>query len=111
MIDQTKINGQKLVSNMLDSLGGNYNAWWKLIEFEENYMPPYPQPDTKPTKVSIRCGKSLYLRHLGHGTYIWDMHYGEDSEFYTHENALLCLMKAPVPPYLLRRELIYVDNG
>lgn len=107
MIDQSKINGQKLISMMLDHMCGNYNAWWKLVEFVENYIPPHPRPNYKPNKVSIYCQNAGFLRHIGHGTYIWDIHYGEDSEFGTHENALLCLMKAPVPPQLLKRELIW----
>lgn len=61
-------------------------------------------PEEIPTEY---CQNAGFLRHIGHGTYIWDIHYGEDSEFGTHENALLCLMKAPVPPQLLKRELIW----
>ncbi len=106
MIDQSKIDGQKLVRTMLDDCCGNFNAWWKLVEFVENYIPPFPPPNYQPAKVSIKCG-GIFLRHVGHGMYIWDIHYGEDSEFGTHENALLCLMKAPVPPSLLKRELIW----
>ncbi len=101
MIDTSKINGQKLIDLMLDDCGGNINKWWRKVEFVENYMPPYPTEDTKPTKVSIKCENS-FLRHLGHGRYVWDFHYGEDSEFGTHENALLCLMEAPVPPFFLK---------
>lgn len=106
MINQSKIDGQKLVRIMLSDLCGNFNAWWRLVEFEENYVPPFADEGRKPIKVSIKCGGS-YLRDLGHGLYVWDFHYGEDSEFGTHENALLCLMKAPVPPSLLKRELIW----
>jgi hypothetical protein len=101
MIDKSKINGQELIETLLDTVCGNYNKWWELVEFEENYMPKFPHKDSKPTKISIKCGES-YLRDLGHGCFIWDMHYGKDSEFFTHENALLCLMKAPVPPFLLK---------
>lgn len=104
MIDTSKINGNKLIDIILDDACGNINKWWDLVEFVEGYMPPYPRPETRPTKLSIKCGNS-YLRHLGHGTYIWDGHYGEDSEFDNHEFSLLCLMRAPVPPHLLKDEV------
>jgi hypothetical protein len=104
MIDKTKIDGQKLINMMLDDVCGNLNKWWSRVEFVENYMPRFPREDTKPTKVSVKCGEN-FLRHIGFGRYIWDMHYGKDSEFGTQENALLCLMNAPVPPWLLSAEL------
>lgn len=88
---------------MLSDISGNYNPWWSKVEFVEGYMPPFPRPDTGPTKVSLKCGDS-FLRDLGRGRFIWDTHYGEDSDFFTQENALLCLMDAPVPPWLLKQE-------
>jgi hypothetical protein len=108
MIDQSKIDGQKLISMMLDDTCGNYNAWWRLVEFVDNYTPRFLPDGHEITKVSIKCGES-YLRRFGR-KYIWDFHYGKDSEFGTHENALICLMDAPVPPWLLKRELIWVDS-
>lgn len=99
MIDRTKINGDKLVKILLDDICGNWNPWWKHVEFIEGYMPPFPNKDTTPTRVSIKCGE-VFLRRLCHGRYIWDIHYGKDSEFFTQENALLCMQYAPVPPHL-----------
>jgi len=101
MIDISKIDGQRLISVMLDDVCGNYNRWRSQVEFVENYIPPFPGKDYKPNKVSIKCGE-VFLRDIGYGRYIWDIHYGKDSEFGTHENALLCLMVAPVPPWLIK---------
>jgi hypothetical protein len=104
MIDRSKIDTARLLDLMLDDCGGNINRWWRLVEFVSDYMPPYPRPDTKPTKCSIKC-RSNFLRDLGRGVFVWDFHYGEASEFFTPEQALLALMKAPVPPFLLKLEV------
>src|ERR1700685_4095045 len=101
MILKNEINPEKLLDLIMDDCHGNYNAWWRNVEFIRDYMPPFPLPDTKPTRCSIKCGE-VFLRDLGHGIFIWDIHYGEDSEFTTPEHALLVLMKAPVPPGLLK---------
>ena len=103
MIDRSKINGDRLVDMLMTTRMGNTNAWWHSVEFIESYVPENPGPDYRPNKVSIRCGGS-FLRHIGFGHYIWDLHYGEDSEFHSHEMALLCLRDAPVPPFCLRDE-------
>jgi hypothetical protein len=103
MIDRTLINPAKLLDAILDNCAGNINKWWDMVEIVLDYMPPYPRPDTKPTRVSLKCGEN-YLRDLGWGNLIWNTHYGESSEFYTAERAILALMKAPVPPYLLKKE-------
>lgn len=103
-MNRSSFNAEKLLDLILDDCHGNTNAWWKAVEIVADYMPPFPRPDTKPTKCSIKCGES-FLRDLGHGYFVWDIHYGEDSEFYTPEEALLALIRAPVSPYVLRREL------
>jgi hypothetical protein len=97
------INAQKFLDNILSDCAGNVNKWWDLVEIVFDYMPPYPDDDEKPTKCSVKCGNS-FLRDLGHGYFVWDIHYGEASEFHNPENALLALMNAPVPPWLLRDE-------
>jgi len=105
MIDRSMIDTEKLLDAIMDDCAGNVNRWWRLVEIVKDCMPPYPINDTRPTKFSIKCGES-YLRDLGWGHFIWDLHYGEASEFHTPEYAILALMKAPVPPFLLNWELI-----
>lgn len=103
-MDRSKINSDKLLDLILDDCSGNINRWWGCVEFVQDYMPPFPREDTRPTKCSLKCGES-FLRDLGRGVFIWDIHYGKDSEFYTPEGALLALMKAPVPPSLMKEEV------
>lgn len=111
MIDRSKINGDKLIELLLYDYSGNYNIWRRMVEFVDNYIPPNPSPNTKPTRVSIKCGW-LFLRHIGLSTFIWDIHCGEDSEFYSHENALLALMHAPIPHWMIDKEVFkLLKNG
>lgn len=98
------IDPNKLLDFILNDCAGNINKWWQLVEFVKDYMPPFPRPDTKPTKCSVKCGET-FLRDLGRGVFVWDIHYGEASEFFTPEQGLLALMKAPVPPHLLKSEV------
>lgn len=106
MIDRTLINPERLLDRMLDDCAGNINRWWRLVEFVPGYMPPYPRPDTKPQRCAIRC-RGSFLRDLGRGVFVWDI-YGSD--FLSPEQALLGLMKAPVPPFLLKAE-VWADPG
>jgi hypothetical protein len=103
MIDRTLIDPARLLDMILDDCAGNINRWWRLVEIVKDYMPPYPREDTRPTACSVKCG-GVFLRDLGRGVFIWDIHYGEASEFFTPEGAILALMKAPVPPWLLKAE-------
>ena len=71
--------------------------WHCFVEVVENYMPPFPRPETKPT-IQVRWGDS-YLRH-GRGTnhpFFWDI-YGH--EFRNVQQAWLALSRAPAPPLL-----------
>lgn len=104
MIDRKFIDAERLLDLILSDSSGNVNAWWACVEFVKDYMPPYPRPETRPTRLSIKAGSS-FLRDLGHGYFVWDIHYGEDSEFRTPEHAILALMKAPVPPYFIKSEV------
>lgn len=104
MIDKSSIDAARLLDLIFSDSCGNFNAWWACVEFIKDYMPPYPRPDTRPTKLSVKAGGS-FLRDMGHGYFVWDVHYGEDSEFRTPEHAILALMKAPVPPFFLKQEV------
>lgn len=104
MIDRSLINTERLLDMILDDCAGNINRWWRLVEFVKDYKPRFSQQGEKPTQCSILCG-GVFLRDLGRGVFIWDTHYGAASEFYTPEQALLALMKAPVPPHLLPKSL------
>jgi hypothetical protein len=105
MIDKSTIDANRLLDLILNDYAGNVNYWWRMVEIVKDYIPPHPSPDTKPTRCSIKCGE-CYLRDLGRGIFVWDFHYGEASEFLTPEQAILSLMKAPVPPFLLKWDLI-----
>jgi hypothetical protein len=104
MIDKTMIDPKRLLDLILDDAAGNINPWWSMVEFVKDYMPPYPRPDTRPTRWSVKCGES-YLRDLGRGYFCWDIHYGEDSEMNSPEGCVRALMQAPVPPHLLKAEV------
>jgi len=73
--------------------------WRKDAVIIEDYMPPYPRPDTRPAVV-IRHGSGghqWFLRYSrgprqGH---FWD-NYGED--YLNRELAELALSQAPPPP-------------
>lgn len=118
MIDRSLINPSALLDVLLDTVSGNVNHWWNLVEIVPDYMPPFPDAKTKPT-IQVRClvdgtapepgegvvtGRHAYLRASGiagwkSGGYFWDM-YG--TPFLTVEYALLALIHAPVPPSLLK---------
>jgi hypothetical protein len=76
------------------------NAWQQHAEIVPEYMPPYPSKDTRPRCV-VKLGSS-FLRCSGGPVqgYFWDI-YGDD--MFSPELALLALLQAPVPPWLLRR--------
>lgn len=94
MIDRNIFSLDKLLNALLDDVSGNVNKWRSLCFIE---------PDKKnPHFFVVRC-KDSHLRSIG-GMYIWDCYYGEDSQFYNAEYALLALQQAPVPPFLLKQE-------
>jgi hypothetical protein len=99
-IDPSLFTVDKLLDALLYDLGGNINAWRREAEIIPDYMPPYPCTDTKPS-CEVRIGNS-FLRREGRFLF-WDM-YGTD--FGTPEEALLALLNAPVPPWMLQRHMI-----
>lgn len=117
MIDRTLISGDKLIAAMLDSVHGNVNHWWRLLEIVPDYMPPFPR-DSRPS-IQVRClvdpsqpmpgpgivtSRHSYLRASGHAGwkafgYFWD-NYG--TAWLDIEHAFLAAVHAPVPPNLLK---------
>jgi len=76
------------------------NPWHLHVEVVENYMPPFPRPDTKPS-IQVRWGDS-FLRYA-RGVFqpwFWDI-YGD--EFYSVQRAWLSVAQAPAPPSMTYR--------
>ena len=80
------------------------NPWHCFAEVVENYMPPFPRKDTKPS-IQVRWGASYLRQGRGGGfhPFFWDV-YGE--EFRTVQQAWLALARAPTPP-----SLTYANGG
>ena len=98
MIDRSQFSLDRLLSILLDTQHGNRNKWWDRCELIET-----KQPKRWPESWGVRC-KESWLRRISGSECIWDIPYGEDSEFYSPEHALLALLAAPVPPFLLKPE-------
>lgn len=104
MIDPSLFTVERLLATMLDDCHGNVDAWRKLAEIVPDYMPPYPSKDTRPTCV-VRVGESFLCHSKGpRQHYFWDT-YGDD--MLRPELALMALLQAPVPPWLVNREAVY----
>ena len=98
MIDYQLFHLDDLLNAMLDTMHGNVNKWVEQCEIVRS--PRYTAGGHEYWAVRVRG--SSYLRRIG-SQCIWDVFYGEDSEFWSPEHALLALLKAPVPPSLLDR--------
>lgn len=117
-LDPAMFDHNKLVELLVDTEYGNANPWLSLVEIIPDFMPAFPQADTKPT-VRVRClvdstqpeagpgvitSRYVYLCCKGlagwrsHG-YIWQ---DVGADFLSVEHALLAVVHAPVPPQLLR---------
>lgn len=83
---------EKLVKSLVEN---NPPSWQIHAEIIPDYMPPYPNKDTRPTCV-VKCGTS-FLRHScgPKQGFFWDC-YGDDMQ--TPELAFIALLQAP-PPY------------
>lgn len=98
MIDRSQFSLERLLNMLLDTHFGNRNKWWDVCEIVET-----EQPKRWPESWGVRC-KERWLRRIPGSECIWDILYGEDSEFYSPEHALIALLVAPVPPFLLKPE-------
>lgn len=100
MIDPKLFTVESLLKEFFDDTFGNVNAWRKHAEIVPKHMPRFPDAETHPRCV-VRLGDSFlrYSEGPRQGVF-WDM-YGDD--FLTPELALIALLQAPVPPWLVRR--------
>jgi hypothetical protein len=99
VIDPSLFTVERLLEAMFDDVFGNVDAWRKYAEIVPDYMPPYPHAETKPTCV-VKMGGSFLRYSAGpRQQYVWDM-YGDDMG--TPERALLALLAAPIPPWLVK---------
>ena len=106
MIDRSIFDPKRLLDTLLDDCAGNRNVWWRRCEIVRVADCTHSngatiQSKRHPDSWCVRCDES-YLRMLRGNHAIWDIFYGEDSEFSTPEYALLALLTAPVPPQLLK---------
>jgi hypothetical protein len=101
VVDPSLFTVERLLNAMFDDVRGNVDAWRKRAEIIPNHMPPYPHEDTRPACV-VRLEESFLRYSAGpRQGYIWDM-YGDD--MISPEMALLALLRAPVPPWLVKRD-------
>lgn len=118
MIDPSLFDRDRLVALLTDTVHGNVNHWFRLVEIVPDYMPPFPREGDEPS-IQVRClvrpdepapgpgiatSRHVYLRGGGmcgwrNGAYFWDC-YG--TRWLTVEHALLAVVHAPVPPALLK---------
>ena len=94
MIDKNLFTVDRLLDAMLDSRGGNIDCWRKYAQI---------QPLTNGYEVVFQgaAGPS-YLMEI-EGALVWDL---EGTIYRTAEHALLALLRAPIPPWLVRVELL-----
>lgn len=113
MIDPEMFDRDKLVAALTRTMSGNINQWLSLCEIVPDYMPPFPRVGDRP-KIIARClvdaeqpapgpgivtSRYSYLRVERGLQIFWD---GYGTEFHSVEVALLALVRAPVPPALLK---------
>jgi hypothetical protein len=101
MIDPTLFTVEAILDAMFYDTAGNVNAWRKFAVIMPKYMPAYPDENTKP-KCVVKFGDS-FLRY-SHGPvqgFFWDF-YGGDMQ--SPAIALMALMEAPVPPWLINKD-------
>lgn len=108
MITYDQFDLKELIDVMLDHHYGNRDIWRRQCEIIKDYMPPYPNGDTKPQKVVVQFenadGHHSSLRYSKGPCqgFFWDI-YGDD--FHSPEIALMAILKAPVPPGVQKKEI------
>ncbi len=96
MIVIPEFNVEELIKLLLDQ------EWHKKCEIIPDYMPPYPNEDTRPSVQIKYNDESEYPPHLRYSKgpkqgFIWDM-YGDD--MLSVELAIIALSQAPYPRYV-----------
>ena len=94
MIDRNLFTVDRLLDAMLDARGGEVDCWRKYADI-------VPVPGGYEVHFKGAAGTSA-LRS-GFGVLVWDL-YGD--VYATAEQALLDLLRAPIPPWLIRVELL-----
>jgi hypothetical protein len=100
MIDVKLFTVERLLATMLDDMHGNVNAWRKHAEIVPAYRAPFASDDVHARCVVRLQGSFLRYSHGPVQGYMWDI-YGDDMG--SPEIALMALLQAPVPPWLVRR--------
>lgn len=94
MIDPKLFTVERLLAAMLDDRHGNIDVWRKRAEIVPAYVSPHAPEGTRPRCV-VRFDTSFLCYSKGPAQgYHWDM--------LTPELALLALLRAPVPPWLVK---------
>lgn len=93
LVAQMPVNAASLVDLLLDE------PWHKQCEIIPDYMPPHPNPDTRPTVVVRHNNGTEYPAFLRYSCgpcqgFFWDV-YGDDMQ--SVELAIIALSKAPYP--------------
>ncbi len=100
MIDPKLFTVEHLLYTLFDNMSGNRDPWRKNATIVVDYMPRHPNADTRPTCV-VRYDHSFLRYSKGpRQGYFWDV-YGD--HFMNPSLALLALLEAPVPPWILKR--------
>jgi hypothetical protein len=101
MVDPQLFTVERMLAVMFDDAHGNVNAWRKHATIIPAYRAPFASDDV-PSRCVVKFGDGGFLRCFGgpRQGYFWDM-YGDDMG--SPELALMALLNAPVPPWLVCR--------
>ncbi len=109
MIDPKLFTVERLLATLLDDCFGNVDAWRKHASIVVDWMPRFPQPDTKPICVvrirGVRQDNESFLRYSKgpRQGFHWDVY---PDHMLTPEVALVALLSAPVPPWLVKNYVL-----
>lgn len=102
MIDPSLFTVESLLAAPLDDMHGGRDMWRKHARIVRDYMPPFPRPGTRPICVVQFEGSFLRYSNGPRQGHFWDC-YGDD--YFRPEIALIALLQAPIPPFLIHRDL------
>lgn len=93
MINSDLFTVEELLEALLDNTP--QNGWMKLVEILPDYRFPFASDDASKL-CAVRCGEHYLCFSNGPVQHYYWSDIGND--FKTPENALIALLKAPVPP-------------
>jgi hypothetical protein len=99
-VDPKLFSVESLLAAMFDDMAGNNNVWRKHAEIILGHRLLFPKSGDPPNKAVVKYGGSYLRRGCGR-SHFWDCY---PDDFGTPEWALLALLDAPVPPFLLKKE-------